>query len=119
MIGIPGDTKESIEKTIDLAIELDLDYVQFTKLTPLPNTQVYFELQKETGTDYWRDYTLGKITGNETLQVTSCTIPPKELDELLQHAYKKFYFRPRYVLRRLKMVRSFTEFKDLFLSAIA
>lgn len=119
MIGIPSDTRESIKKTIQLAIELDLDYVQFTKLTPLPNTQVYYDLLKETGYDYWKDYTLGKTNGSETLQVTSCNVPPGDLDRLLRYAYRRFYFRPKLIMRRLSKIKSFAEFKDLLFSALA
>ena len=119
MIGFPDETREDIKKTINLAISLDFDYVQFTKLTPLPNTQLYYDLRNETGFDYWKEYTLGKIPANETLKVTSCKVPPEELDELLKYAYRRFYFRPRLILNRLKNIKSFTELKELTASALA
>jgi len=40
IIGLPGDTKESIFKTIKLAKELDPEFCQFTVATPYPGTKL-------------------------------------------------------------------------------
>lgn len=41
MIGLPGETKESIHQTIAFAEELDLDFYGFSLLTALPGTELY------------------------------------------------------------------------------
>lgn len=41
IIGLPGDTKETIEQTLDFARELDTDQMKFMLLTPVPGTEVY------------------------------------------------------------------------------
>lgn len=41
MIGLPGETKTSIEKTLQLADSLDLDRAQLFIATPLPGTKLY------------------------------------------------------------------------------
>ena len=38
MLGNPYETEASIRQTIRLALELDLDYAQFSKVTPMPAT---------------------------------------------------------------------------------
>ncbi len=119
MMGFPDETIEDIKKTVNLAIELDFDYVQFTKLTPLPNTQLYFDLRDETGYDYWKEYTLKKIAENESFKVTNCQITHEEIDKMIKYAYNRFYIRPRLIFKRLKNIKSFTEFKELVASAFA
>ncbi len=52
MIGLPQDTKERIERTLNLMLELDLDFMQLNKFTLLPKTQMYDDYKKETGTDF-------------------------------------------------------------------
>ncbi len=41
IIGLPGDTHETIQETIDFAFELDVEQSKFMILTPLPGTRVY------------------------------------------------------------------------------
>ncbi len=41
IIGLPGDTHETIQETIDFAFELDAEQSKFMILTPLPGTKVY------------------------------------------------------------------------------
>ncbi len=44
MFGIPGETRESVEKTVRLAKKLNPESVQFSIMTPLPGTKIYDEL---------------------------------------------------------------------------
>ncbi|HOX29510.1 MAG TPA: radical SAM protein, partial [bacterium] len=46
MIGVPEDSKESIEKTIRYAKSLDIDFAKFTVFSPFPGTQVYDDMKK-------------------------------------------------------------------------
>ena len=41
MIGLPGETKETIHQTIAFAEELDMDFYGFSLVTPLPKTELY------------------------------------------------------------------------------
>ena len=40
-MGLPGETEESIRRTIDYALELPLDEINVTKFTPFPGAPVY------------------------------------------------------------------------------
>ena len=56
--GLPGETQETIKRTIDYAIELDPDTVQFSIMTPYPGTEYYRQLDSKgyiTSKD-WSDY---------------------------------------------------------------
>ncbi|NQT90488.1 MAG: B12-binding domain-containing radical SAM protein [Candidatus Omnitrophica bacterium] len=108
MIGLPGDTKESIEKTLDLMVELDLDFVQLNKFVPIPKSEIYEDIKRDTGEDFWRDYTLGKVDLGD-FKPYRIHVSPQELDDYLDKGYKMFYYRPKYIWQKLLSVRSFRE----------
>ncbi len=47
MLGLPGETRETARRTIDLALELAPGSLQFTLATPLPGSALYRELEAE------------------------------------------------------------------------
>jgi radical SAM superfamily enzyme YgiQ (UPF0313 family) len=58
IIGLPGDTRETMQRTIDFAIELDPMIANFSMMTPYPGTKVY-EIIKRQGRfliNDWEDY---------------------------------------------------------------
>jgi radical SAM superfamily enzyme YgiQ (UPF0313 family) len=118
MVGLPQDTKESIERTLKLMLELDLDFMQLNKFTMLPHSKIYEDYKQETGRDFWREYVLGTVTLDDLkrdyLQVTD-----DDLDEFLERGYRQFYYRPKYVLKKMLEVRSFAEFKRLASGALS
>jgi radical SAM superfamily enzyme YgiQ (UPF0313 family) len=118
MIGLPQDTKESIEKTLKLMLELDLDFMQLNKFTILPNSEMYEEYKKETGEDFWREYTLGNVTLDD-FKRTYLQVTEEELDKYLERGYRSFYYRPRLILKKLLAVRSFSELRILASGAFA
>ena len=58
MIGSPGETKETIRETLDLAFSLDLHSTQFSIATPLPGTIFYKQAIENNWltTKNWRKY---------------------------------------------------------------
>ncbi|HTY44765.1 MAG TPA: radical SAM protein [Patescibacteria group bacterium] len=118
MIGYPGESIQGIQKTIALAKRLDLDYVQISKLVTLPDTQLYTITKEKTGKDLWRDYVLGKADFTSFSPLNSM-LSADELDYWLRRAYRSFYFRPRYIVNRLRKVTSLKEFCGLVNSAFS
>ncbi len=57
--GLPGETKDTIKKTIDFACSLDPDSVQFSIITPFPGSRYYEELNSKGYiiNKNWEDYT--------------------------------------------------------------
>jgi len=47
MAGLPGDTKESLSRTLDFAQRLKLDDVMFSLATPFPGTELHNELAEK------------------------------------------------------------------------
>jgi anaerobic magnesium-protoporphyrin IX monomethyl ester cyclase len=85
--GLPGETKESILKTIDLALKLDPTTVQFSIATPFPGTSFYDEL-REKGyilSENWAEY-----DGNHKSVIKSNNISQRDLEDAIKYAYKQW-----------------------------
>jgi radical SAM superfamily enzyme YgiQ (UPF0313 family) len=56
--GLPGETKQTIKRTIDFAMEMDPDSLQFSIVTPFPGSR-YFEQLDQKGfllSKNWEEY---------------------------------------------------------------
>lgn len=115
MLGNPGETEETMRKTVDLAIKLDPDFASFNITTPYPGT----ELRRwaiEGGFLKTDDYS--------SLESSKCilelpTISSSEVDRYAQMAWGRFYYRLGYILKRILRIRSLDEMKLVLHSAAA
>ncbi|MFX1275772.1 MAG: B12-binding domain-containing radical SAM protein [Promethearchaeota archaeon] len=109
MVGNPGDTKENIMKNISFVNLLNPDYLIVNITTPYPGTEM-FKWAKEKNlilTYNWDDYDLSKpIMKLENLN-------ENEIKDLYQLMFRKFYFRPRYILKRIFSIKSVGDIKIL------
>jgi radical SAM superfamily enzyme YgiQ (UPF0313 family) len=115
IMGHIGDTKGSMQRTIDFAKELNADYYHFGILVPLPGTEAYAYI-KEHGrflTTNWSNY--GQFE-TPVFEPENCS--PQCIVNMQAKAYRAIAFRPRYILRRLSSIRNFTEFIALFRGGI-
>jgi radical SAM superfamily enzyme YgiQ (UPF0313 family) len=97
IIGLPGETEESMERTIRFAIELDPMIANFSMLTPYPGTVVY-EIAKRQGrmlVDDWEDYVF--FEGKARYEMGEMTA--ELIERKWRESYRRFYLRPRRVLR--------------------
>ncbi|MHB1324708.1 MAG: B12-binding domain-containing radical SAM protein [Thermoleophilia bacterium] len=112
IIGIPGETYEEALATIDFAIELDPHYANFHSMTPFPGTELYDNIEEygtmSSDTD---DYTF------EGGAFVPYTMTREQIDELRTLAFRKFYSRPKFILRRLVEVRSWYDFRTVMKGA--
>jgi radical SAM superfamily enzyme YgiQ (UPF0313 family) len=110
MIGCPGDTFETIQNTYRFAIDLKLDYAQFSKVTPMPATELYRRLVERDKRDYWREIILD-ANKEKYLPRPGTELTEEEIQQLCRRAYLAFYFRPLFILKRLLSIKSWHEFK--------
>jgi radical SAM superfamily enzyme YgiQ (UPF0313 family) len=113
MIGFPEDTLESIKQTINFAKNLNLDWAEFSILTPYPGTPI-FNFATENNlllTDDWSKYT----AIDPTMKIKDVT--EKRLKSFLQKAYISFYLRPKIVWRWIRN-KQFLFIKDGVKAAI-
>lgn len=101
MVGFPGETRKSCEDTIDLAIKLNPDTVQFYPVMVYPGTEAYEEYKERgwlTANDYTQWITPG---GLHNCVVRNETLTSEDLVRLCDQGRRKFYLRPRYLLYKL------------------
>jgi anaerobic magnesium-protoporphyrin IX monomethyl ester cyclase len=99
IIGLPGDTRESMQKTIDFAIELDPMIANFSMMTPYPGTVVY-EQVKHGGrflVHDWEDYVFFDTKARYEMGDLTAEL----VEEMYRKAYRQFYWRPKYVARAM------------------
>jgi len=115
IFGIPGQTPESARKAIDFAIEIDSDIVNFHSLTPFPGAELYEHVEKygSVASDDVSDYTF------EGIAFVPKTMTREEIQDLRAEGFRRFYRRPRYMWKRLKMIRGWTDIKVLVAGGIA
>ena len=95
MIGFPEETLAMAKETMDLAVFLDPDTVQFTAVTPYPDTKLY----KESRGD--EEYDFAKFTGTTPVGVAK-VMSGDQVSAMIRKAYRRFYMRPSRVLGELK-----------------
>lgn len=109
IFGLPGDTPETINQTIKYVKELDPDYAQFYCAIPFPKTELE-EMGKKNGWITTEDY--AKYELNQPI-LNLPTLTMEQLQEARNRAYREFYLRPSYILKRLRKIKSF---KDLVMN---
>jgi len=101
MLALPGETEQTMQDTIDFACKLDLDFAKVAITTPLPSTPLFDELDKNglIKTKEWSNYNLylpnTRIYNHQNL---SWDVIAKYFNLF----YRKFYLRPKYIIKRFK-----------------
>jgi len=109
IFGLPGETKDTIIKTIDFVKKIKPTYAQFYCAIPFPGTEFY-KMAKEKNwlvTNNWDYFEINRAI------VSTKLLNHKELNKLRRLAYIKFYFNFKYIFSRIKRIRSI---KDLFIN---
>jgi len=113
ILGLPGDTKKTINQTIEFACSLPLTGVSFNIFTPYPNTQLRLIAPKfgviKEGWENYSDH------ANFVPYVPN-GITESELLAFQKKAYRKFFFRPSYIFKHLHYMFNFRFMKDAILA---
>jgi radical SAM superfamily enzyme YgiQ (UPF0313 family) len=112
ILGLPGESKESIEHTINYARNLQLDLAQFYCAVPFPGSRLYERALQEGWiarpdfSSFKQDCALMKLP----------TITSDEVNRYRALAYKRFYFNLRNIYKTLKLI-NWRDVKSLLTSA--
>jgi len=82
MLGAPGETLETIDKTVDFAISLGLDHAQFSIATALPGSELYEAVPEGVRANSYA------LPGVENPSI--CGLSPAQLQVAQAEAYKRF-----------------------------
>ncbi|MBI2118355.1 MAG: radical SAM protein [Elusimicrobia bacterium] len=109
MFGNPGETEQSMKKTIDFAIEIDPEFVVFNVASPNPGTEMYEWAVKNNmlKSQKWEEYDLT----TPTLKLP--TVSNEKIKEYYSLGYRRFYLRPSYMLKKLLRVRNLSDIQNI------
>jgi hopanoid biosynthesis associated radical SAM protein HpnJ len=110
VLGLPIETKETIEETIRFAQELDVFSIQVSLAAPYPGTELY-EMAKQNGWFSKRDKT--DILHGDGIQQSTLEYPDLSKDEIFEAVevfYRRYYLRPKPILR---IIKTMLEDKDV------
>jgi radical SAM superfamily enzyme YgiQ (UPF0313 family) len=104
IIGLPGETKESIQETIDFSKTLPLDLAIFHIAAPYPGTPFFFMVMENNwfrpGTK-WEQVDMDRST---VLQYSN--LSAEDLEREARRAMREWMFRPGPVITYLKSMRN-------------
>ena len=117
ILGLPGETEEESLETIRYACSLPIDMAQFSVLVPYPGSPIFEQLRAEEAIDtgirpdgsvdpkVWHRYS-AYICFNDVQPIwTTPTQTPESLRRLQKTALRRFYLRPKQLLRQARRLR--------------
>jgi hopanoid biosynthesis associated radical SAM protein HpnJ len=111
ILGLPGETRETIEETIRFATEINPHTIQVSLAAPYPGTFLY-DQAVENG---WLVRQEGDLVHDDGFQISSLAYPnlsQEEIFEAVATFYKRFYFRPGKIADiTMEMLRSWEMMK--------
>jgi hopanoid biosynthesis associated radical SAM protein HpnJ len=99
ILGLPGETPETIRETIEYAKSLDVFSIQVSLAAPYPGTELYRQA-KENGW-FSEDLDLVDSHGQQTAALEYDGLSRDEIFRAVERFYKAYYFRPRPIARML------------------
>lgn len=106
IFGIPGETYTEALQTIEFALQLDPYLANFHALVPFPGTELYDNVDKYgVLSDDLTDYTY------QGAAFVPFTLSREEIVRLRSLAFRRFYSRPKYILRRFLEMRNFNDLR--------
>lgn len=106
LFGIPGETYEEALQTIEFACKLDPDVANFHAITPFPGTDLYDNVAEYgTMSDDLSDFTY------QGAAFVPHTMSREQIAELRQIAFRRFYSRPKFLLKRILALRNLNDIR--------
>ncbi|HQO34216.1 MAG TPA: radical SAM protein [bacterium] len=108
ILGLPGETRDTIRETIRFTKTLHADYVNFHIATPFPGTEFY-EQARANGwliSDRWEDY---EEEGSAVVSYPH--LSASELVAAQKRAMLAFYLSPGHLIREIQRIGSWADLK--------
>lgn len=103
ILGLPGETRETIEESIRFAREMNPETIQVSLASPYPGTEFYRYVE-ENG--FLVDSIYNDPAGYQRCTVSYPGLSSEEIFDAVERFYRSYYFRPRYFLKAArKMLR--------------
>jgi radical SAM superfamily enzyme YgiQ (UPF0313 family) len=96
IIGLPGETKDTINKTIDFAKELDCETIQVSLAHAMPGTELHDQMSKD---GFLRVEALADTGGHQLPHIEYPHLSKAEMMDGVNRFYDQYYFRPKVAWR--------------------
>jgi radical SAM superfamily enzyme YgiQ (UPF0313 family) len=94
ILGLPGETHETIEKTIQYAQEINPHTIQVSLAAPYPGTVLHKQAVENGWLNESKVITLVNSTGTQLSAIGYPHLSREEIFRSVEDFYKRFYFRP-------------------------
>jgi len=95
IIGLPIETRETVEETIRFACELSPHTIQVSIAAPYPGTELY---EQARANNWFSNNSLVANSGIQTSTLHYPTLSSAEIEDAVERMYRSFYFRPKTIL---------------------
>jgi radical SAM superfamily enzyme YgiQ (UPF0313 family) len=101
ILGLPGETRETIERTIAFAKDVDPYSLQVSLAAPYPGTELYRQATEAGWLRVPEEKPEGLVEshGFQEAVLSFDDLSSREMHRALERFYREFYFRPRPILR--------------------
>ncbi len=99
ILGLPGETRETIRRTMEFAREIDVETIQVSLAAPYPGTELYAQALANG----WLK--TDPLLDGRGIQVATLDYPDIDREEIFAAVgdfYRQFYMRPRPIIRMLR-----------------
>jgi hopanoid biosynthesis associated radical SAM protein HpnJ len=97
ILGLPGESRETIEQTIQYAVDINPHTIQVSLAAPYPGTELY----NQALANGWLTAEAENLVNSQGVQLAPLSYPNLNADEIygaVESFYRRFYFRPRKIV---------------------
>lgn len=118
MFGHPGETIRDMEESIRFTKKLDPDYAAFYITTILPGSILGEKalIERRIKPRVWKDYMLRKM---RLPAYVPEGLTKTDLEKTHRQAFRQFYLRPSYIIKKIRKIKSFSYLKNTLRSGLA
>ncbi len=98
ILGLPGETKETVEESIKFACEINPETIQVSLAAAYPGTELY---RQAMANKWYDEATLVRNDGTQASAIQYPHLPAEAIEAGVKRFYSKFYGRPSPILRML------------------
>ena len=99
ILGLPGETRQTMRETMDYARELDVETIQVSLAAPYPGTELY---ARAIQNGWLKQGNLVDDNGVQEATIEYPDLSRQEIFEGVERFYRKFYMRPAPISRIVK-----------------
>jgi radical SAM superfamily enzyme YgiQ (UPF0313 family) len=108
VIGLPGETEITAQKTIEFALSLGCNTIQFSGAVPFPGTR-FFEMARQEGWLISKDWAKWLGEGEQKGVVSYPGISQARINHFVDSGLKQFYFKPSFMIKFILNTHSLSD----------